>query len=410
MVDRNFSFERLLAPITPQDFLREYWEQKPLIVNRDRPLVYDSIMTFADLDDLLHIARESMIGLMLIVPPPGSGRAQSNFQGKEISVAAAYQAFGIGDTLRLSSVHLLWPSIAALRAAICEALDADVQVNAYVTPASAQGFSMHFDTHDALILQVDGSKDWYIYDRYIDAPIPTEANLSYTATSLYEAVAGRENELDLLGQIRLEKGDLLYLPRGFPHKAVATAEASLHLTVGIHPVYWVDLLKASMETVCLQYADLRRALPPGFISDPGIRSTMSQQFREILELASRNVDLDRTLDDLISLRIRKQAYPPDGHFTQIMKVAELGIDSVVRRRRGLDCRLFEQENIRGIAFAKSEVRGPAQVGLALRHICDHRRFRVRDLPGPLDDQSRLVLVRRLIREGLLQVEDGSPLA
>jgi hypothetical protein len=42
------------------------------------------------------------------------------------------------------------------------------------------------------------------------------------------------------------------------------------------------------------------------------------------------------------------------------------------------------------------------MGPALEHVRDHERFRVRDLPGTLDDDSKVVLVRRLVREGLLR--------
>ena len=42
---------------------------------------------------------------------------------------------------------------------------------------------------------------------------------------------------------------------------------------------------------------------------------------------------------------------------------------------------------------------------AVLHALTTERFRVRDLPGNLDDAGKLVLVRRLIREGLLQPLD-----
>jgi hypothetical protein len=45
------------------------------------------------------------------------------------------------------------------------------------------------------------------------------------------------------------------------------------------------------------------------------------------------------------------------------------------------------------------------MGPALEHIRDHESFQVRDLPG-LDDGGRVVLVRRLVREGLLRAEGG----
>jgi hypothetical protein len=49
------------------------------------------------------------------------------------------------------------------------------------------------------------------------------------------------------------------------------------------------------------------------------------------------------------------------------------------------------------------VRGPASIESALRFIAAAEAFQVRELPDALTDQSKLVLVRRLVREGLLRI-------
>src|SRR4249919_3484068 len=57
----------------------------------------------------------------------------------------------------------------------------------------------------------------------------------------------------------------------------------------------------------------------------------------------------------------------------------------------------------------SSCKGRYADGPAVRPALTTERFRVRDLPGNLDDAGKLVLVRRLIREGLLQPLDQTQL-
>ena len=46
-----------------------------------------------------------------------------------------------------------------------------VQANAYATPAGAQGFAVHHDTHDVFVLQVAGEKRWLVYEPALELPL-----------------------------------------------------------------------------------------------------------------------------------------------------------------------------------------------------------------------------------------------
>jgi hypothetical protein len=56
-----------------------------------------------------------------------------------------------------------------------------------------------------------------------------------------------------------------------------------------------------------------------------------------------------------------------------------------------------------VLLGDRELRMPTGVEPAMRWIGETDEFRPEDLAGHLDPESRLVLVRRLIREGLLEV-------
>ncbi len=106
------------------------------------------------------------------------------------------------------------------------------QVNAYCSWSSKQGFSRHYDTHDVFILQVEGSKQWPVYNETFKYPLSNQKSASLTSPE-------EESYLSCV----LHPGDVLYIPRGHWHYAVTQDEPFIHLTLGIHCKTGVDLLE-----------------------------------------------------------------------------------------------------------------------------------------------------------------------
>lgn len=399
------SFERLIDPVTPHEFIEQYWERRYLYLARDDPGYYGSLLTFADMDHCIHAARDCAREIFTLVPPPDRGQPSRQYRGTDVGPKQLYKAFHSGETIVVNSAQRLWPSLTGVTGMLSEALSAVASINIYMTPADSQGFGVHIDRHDVFVIQVDGAKDWHLYEPYFD--YPTEGDDSRFYLGQVPIAAPAEGE-KLVEKVRLERGDLLYLPRGVPHKAQATSDASLHLTVGIRPLYWADFLKAAVEAAAWEVPELRAALPPGFTNDAGIRSQMTERVASLLELAREKVvaGSERASEAMVTRRLAWQGYPPDGHFEQLNRLDRLSADVVLSRRLGLDCQFLDSQNGAGvgISFAENEIRGPKSIGRALEFVCDRRTFRVADLPG-LDDQSKLVLARRLVREGLLRIDD-----
>lgn len=109
--------------------------------------------------------------------------------------------FRRGATLVLQSLHRTWTPVSAWCAALERELGWPVQANAYLTPAGERGLAPHADRHDVLAIQLHGSKSW---------------------------------EVDELGPLDVQPGDVIYLPAGLRHEAHTEGRPSLHLTVGIH--------------------------------------------------------------------------------------------------------------------------------------------------------------------------------
>lgn len=97
----------------------------------------------------------------------------------------------------------------------------------YLTPAGTQGFAPHYDDIEAFILQVEGRKRWRLYNNPSGETLPRFSSGNFEQEEIGEVI------LD----ITLEPGDLLYFPRGVVHQGVAPeegAEHSHHLTISAY--------------------------------------------------------------------------------------------------------------------------------------------------------------------------------
>ncbi len=202
--------------------------------------------------------------------------------------------------------------------------------------------------------------------------------------------------------VTLGPGDCLYIPRGFPHAAASQEDVSLHLTVGVTAYTWHDVVKdvlAATEDVTA----FREALPPGFADDAeGFRGLMAGRI-EALKRWLDDLDPDALADGVV--RRFWSSRPPllSGLLGQLARLDSLSGSSVARRRPGSVCRVTLSDGVLRVALGDRELTMPAEAEPAMRFIAGASAFEVGDLGTFLDDESCVVLARRLVREGLLEV-------
>lgn len=393
------SLEHLLAPVTRREFIEHFWGQRHLFIHRNDPEHFGSLFTLADVDRWMMPAQPENARRISVIAAKGSNRASEEATTAEIPQEVLYQRFDAGDTLRLLRLHESWPPTSVLAGSLAEGLNVRAKVNGYLTPAHSQGFSAHFDYTDVFILQVEGAKDWFVYAPSHRLPLDTD----YGRTIV--AAAEDEGALVLHEQARLETGDLLYIPRGFYHKAITSDMCSLHLTVSLHPVYWVDFVKRSVEMLCADHAELREALPVDFGTDCQVRQDMAATFETLLQLVREKAVFSSTLESFVKQEMASCSFPPDGHFAALARMSSLGLGSSVERRTGLSCLAERKDGGALLRFGPNRLQGPAALLPAFEFIRDRRRFQVAELPSTLSESSKLVLVRRLVRDGLLRPVD-----
>ncbi|MEV0720800.1 cupin domain-containing protein, partial [Asanoa sp. NPDC050611] len=300
-----------------------------------------------------------------------------------------------GATLVLQALHRTWPPLIDFAGELGAALGQPLQINAYLTPPGNQGFATHYDTHDVFVLQVDGRKRWKIHAPVLDAPL--ERQTWGGRADEVSATAAGEPALDVV----LSPGDALYLPRGWLHSAAAQDDSSLHLTVGVRALTRYALVEALLAEAA-ESPRLRSTLPFALdVSDP------DQLGPELTEtVAALRSWLETASPVAVAERLRRRSWPaarpaPLRPMAQAAAVSALTAQDRIVPRAGLRWRLEPQDEdqIRLRVFDRS-VTFPTGCAPALRAFLDGTVTRVADLPGLDDDESRLVLARRLLREAI----------
>jgi bifunctional lysine-specific demethylase and histidyl-hydroxylase NO66 len=368
----------------PGRFAAEYWARAPLYRPGADAAGYADLFSLGDVDHILSSTTPRHPAFRLVKDgralDPRAYTRPGRVGGQPVDDLAdpgrVYELFHDGATIVLQSLHRFWPPLVRLARDLELALTHPVQVNAYVTPPAARGLGVHHDTHDVFVLQVHGRKRWEVHGP--------------------DGGPG-----DRLVAAELAPGDCLYVPQRFPHAAWTAAAASVHLTVGVVPVTWADVLGRAVTSV-VEEALSGEPLPVGFAADPPmIAAGVAAQLGEV----RRRLDkLDPGAVAAAAADRFWSARPPllTGQLGQLLALEELGDETVVRRRPGAVCRLRRRDDRLEVLLGDRTLRMPARLAPAMGTILERDRLAVGDLAGHLDQPSRLVLVRRLVREGLLE--------
>lgn len=160
-----------------------------------------------------------------------------------------------GASLVLNAVERMTPGMARISEVLGETHDAAIGANLYCSWQKHQAFSVHFDTHDVFAFQIAGTKAWRIYQRHFKDPIK-HPRFTTALDKAYHAA----NKGPLTMEFVMKPGDFVYIPSGFYHEALATSEASIHVSYSVTPLIGVVALAFLFEKG-LEDASLRAPLP-----------------------------------------------------------------------------------------------------------------------------------------------------
>jgi ribosomal protein L16 Arg81 hydroxylase len=397
--------------ISRDAFASEYWSQRPLFTRAaDLGGDFSDLFSRDDVDELVaaRALRTPFVRMAKegdVLPPARytSGGGFGAEVGDQVASDRVLAEMAAGATLVLQGLHRTWEPIAVFARALSAELGHPCQVNAYITPASSRGFDPHYDVHDVFVLQIAGEKHWRIHE-----PVHTDPLRDQPWTDHRAAVAARALETPAIDET-FRPGDALYLPRGWIHSATALGELSIHLTVGVAAYTRTDIVEAAVATAA-DVPPLRASLPLGF--DPDDASLLGPEvdaaldaLRDALGDPGRRASIAAAVGDRLRARRRRDTPPaPVRPLATIEAASALDGRTVATARPGLRPAVTIEVETVTVRLPGRAIALPIAARAAVERLLDGTPVAVGELPA-LDPESAVVVARRLLREGVVVVDE-----
>ncbi|UDY24460.1 cupin domain-containing protein [Nocardioides sp. Kera G14] len=363
-----------------QTFLAKVWASR-VHLHRTDPELLVGLLSLDDADRLL--TSTAIRTPAIRVAKDGSVLGDAAFTRQGATIAGrplsglvdprkALALFDEGATIVFQGLHRYHQPLAELVAALELELGHPCQANAYLTPPGSQGFAVHSDSHDVFVFQTAGTKQWEIHGE------------------------------DGAEEVLMEPGLAMYLPTGTPHAARAQETVSLHVTLGINQLTWRGLVERAVAPALRGIA--AEHLPAGYLDDPAsLRDGLASRLEELAEEV-RRLDASTAVDSEIRRFLTSRPPRLAGGLHDVLGRESIALDTALRRRAGVPCVLLDSagggEQIE-LLLGDRALTLPGRIRAAVEEVCARTAFTPADLP--LDGESTLVLCRRLVREGLLEI-------
>jgi ribosomal protein L16 Arg81 hydroxylase len=369
------ALDRAVAPVDPERFIAEHWEQRPLVVPRAEEGRFDDLLSARDVERLITETAIRTPGFRLVKAGATVSDYTTDLSWRPspftgvVDVPRVLREFEDGATIVLQGLHHLWLPLARYCRHLEAYLGHSAQANAYYTPRGSQGLPVHHDTHEVISLQVAGEKRWLVYEPVLELPLKNQR---------YRSALGAPGEPVL--DVVLRAGDTMYLPRGWLHQALTSDLDSLHVTIGVNVRRWIDAARAELDA---HEDDLAYRRTIDGVAPPELPQLDSESARQ------------RARDRFV--RSRRPIL--DGQLSELRALGELDTSTELVRR---DTVIADLHGTR-LVFEGKELRFPERLAPELEFlVTTEKPFCGGDLPGPLDEAGRLVLLSRLVREGFLR--------
>jgi len=224
----------VLGGLTPEAFLRDYWQKKPLVIRQALPGYRCPISA----DELAGLACEDAVESRIVIEQD-EGKPWQLHNGP----------FSPERFASLPPTHwtLLIQGLDHWAPEIADVLEAfrfipNWRLDDIMASYAPQGGSVgpHYDQYDVFLLQAEGQREW-TFGGHCDHTSP---RVEGTPLRILSSWDGEET-------VVLEPGDMLYLPPGIGHHGVALNDC-ITLSIGFRAPTLDDILTGYTDFLCSQ--------------------------------------------------------------------------------------------------------------------------------------------------------------
>jgi len=386
--------KRMLNPVKPSKFFKSYWQDQYLFhSSKKNRSFFTGLHSIKKLKRDLRTHRYQVSDVRLVQ------NQQYVALGEEKSLLGTYgdegfdsdEFIAIGGSVVVDDIHRYNKDLNRIWHEFVDLFRFPVTCTSYFTPPGLNTFPTHWDTDDVFVLQVEGIKHWEVYEPVIPDLLEHHKWAKYACDFGEPIFSGT-----------LKPGDLLYIPRGFPHYVYTDkTRPSLHITVGVCIPTWHRCLTSAVERAmleCGQMSDFRQPSPL-MLGSKGEKS-LEKYFDQLKKELMKQITLSSLYEANKDVLARQEAWGTMLETSYEKNYPVPDPDDRLLRSPGL-CFVKKTRQGAVMEFGGRILLFPKKALHCLQTIAQSDSLRATDLPGKLSLTEHLVILRRLLNEGVL---------
>ena len=403
-LDEHWTTDPLLSswmqPLGMERFVKKVWNRSHYHFKAKDPHRFSAYLSLQKLGSMLAENRFPHSKIKFV------NSNQKTQKVNEIdSVTLARKVFLEGGSLVIDDLSLYDLSISELAERFAFSSKQEIGVNLYLTPGGGKTFPWHWDSHDVFILQIEGLKEWEIFEAAYSLPLENHNFHSFPNLN--------SSNSKMVERLTLAPGDILYLPRGTPHSGKsASLEHSLHLSFGLYPITWQDVVSGAMSQAirnCEKHLEFRSYFP----TSPGasLLPKNIQTLKKLINKVFNEVDYESIESAVISHQARNSR--PNicrnlAVWESLARHKRINSQTLLRKSGPQFFIKHNAENTSELRYGKTKIVFDGCYFATLVSIEKDETFCVETLPSKgVPKGGNMALVNLLYEKGLLAISEGA---
>ncbi|NKQ12484.1 ribosomal protein uL16 3-hydroxylase [Pseudomonas sp. SST3] len=380
---------QILGGISSREFLRDYWQKKPLLIRQAIPSFESPVSP----DELAGLSLEEEVESRLVIE---HGETPWELRRGPFS-EDTYQSLPERDwTLLVQAVDQLVPEVAELiehfRFLPNWRID-DVMIS-FAAPGG--GVGPHFDNYDVFLLQAHGQRRWRVGQMCDgDSPVLQHADLRILA------------DFQGTDEWVLEPGDMLYLPPRLAHFGTAE-DACMTYSLGFRAPSAAEVLTHFTDFLAQFLPEEERYSDADLVPVEDPHQIQNDALERLRAMLAEHMGDERLLLTWFGQFMTEPRYPERVQGPEIEEqelLATLNDGAILVRN--LSARLaWSEVDIGLLLFASGQSRLlPSHLRDLLKLICSADALHKENLAAWLSDEDGRNLVWQLVKQGSLEFAD-----
>jgi len=383
-------FKKLIGNLSIESFFKDYWGKEVLYLEKKDNPDANFPISVNDLDDYFTNTRLRYPWIKLVkkgieVPLKEYRNSALSMLTDTVDNDKLFNGLSEGGTILANSIDKSNKAIGIYCRELEKELSLKIWANLYISDSMSYGIGIHQDAQDIFIVQLAGKKNWHIYPRQEQYTGPRQPKEDEKA------------ERSLL----LKEGEVIYLPKNYPHMAFAADGPSIHLAISAEGLLWSDLIKYFSNTVN-EDVDFQQKVPLP-LEGKETYDIFIKAFQEkwiAFNETHHPLDFIKELNSGVTYQKDGQR---DQRLSNWLAIDDINLDTTLQKNKHVAYNLQKQGKRLQLKFYNKELIYPIFVFELVKDLLQEEPYKLVNISTQQSDSEKVIVAKKLVREGILTI-------